>query len=106
MSSRSRHAPVRLRPNLSAVIEASGLSNGAVARALTALGRTTDPSTVSRWRHQVCAPLDLRTITDWSGVAERLLSYGTETQVAAAIGLARTRGLMAPLPDVGVSATG
>lgn len=100
MSFRERHIPERLMLNLRLVLDASGLSNGAISRVLTERGRRTDPSTVSRWRSQVNVPADLRPLSEWSGVPERTLSYGTEAQVQAAIAQAKLRGgLAAPSPQ-------
>lgn len=100
MPFRARHIPERLMPNIRLVLDASGLSNGAVSRALNARGAASQPSTVSRWRNQVNVPADLRPISEWSGIPERTLSYGTEVQVLAAIAQAKARGGMAPLAAI------
>ncbi|MSQ55782.1 MAG: hypothetical protein EXR31_10490 [Betaproteobacteria bacterium] len=96
MPYRARYVPQRLLPNIRMVLLAAGLSNAAVSRALNARGAATETSTVSRWKRQVHVPADLRPFSEWSGVPERTLAYGTEAQVAAAIAAAKGRGGMAP----------
>lgn len=99
MPFRQRYLPERLLLNIRALLDGSGLSNGAIARALAGRGYLTEASTVSRWRNQVHAPADLRPLAEWSGVSERVISFGTEHQLAAAVAAAKTRGMMAPVPS-------
>lgn len=94
MSIRPWHRPDRLSPNIVSVMEASNLSNHTISRALNALGASTVPSTLSRWRRGITRPDDLRPFAAWSGISELTLAYATATAIDAAIATAKAGGRM------------